>query len=118
MTEYFSRAEMTCKCGCGCCNMDKHFMSKANLAREIADIPFYVISGFRCWKHNQEIGSTSDNHPLGFAMDVRANNSRQRFIILEALIKAGFKRIGIHKTFIHFDDNPNGTPEVAWLYGN
>ncbi len=91
-------------------------MRKANLAREIAGIPFYVTSGFRCWKHNREIGSISDNHPLGVAMDVRADNSRQRFIILEALIKTGFKRIGIHRTFIHFDDNPDGTPEVVWLY--
>ena len=91
-------------------------MRKANRAREIADIPFNVTSGFRCLKHNRQIGSTSDNHTRGFAMDVMANNSRQRFIILEALIKAGFKRIGIHKTFIHFDDNPDGTPEVLWLY--
>ncbi|MEA3280601.1 MAG: D-Ala-D-Ala carboxypeptidase family metallohydrolase [Thermodesulfobacteriota bacterium] len=96
--------------------MNDRFMQKANLARKIANIPFYVVSGFRCWKHNKEIGSTSDNHPLGVAMDVQATTSRQRFIIIDALIKAGFNRIGVHKTFIHFDDNINKTSNVIWLY--
>jgi len=113
---YFSLNELTCKCGCGSCDMDSVFMQKTNLAREIANIPFIVNSGFRCVKHNKDIGSTSDNHPLGVAMDVQAITSRQRFIIINSLIKAGFTRIGIHKKFIHFDNNINNASDVLWLY--
>lgn len=83
-------------------------------ARMIADTPFKINSGYRCPKHNKEVGSTSDNHPSGHGSDIEAKTNRKRIKILTGLIKAGFKRIGIHKTFIHADDMDK--VESCWLY--
>jgi hypothetical protein len=36
--------------------------------------------------------------------------------VVNALLKAGFKRIGVAKTFIHADDSETHDQEVMWLY--
>jgi hypothetical protein len=35
---------------------------------------------------------------------------------LDALFALGIRRIGIAKTFIHFDLDDTKPPKVAWLY--
>lgn len=88
-----------------------------NDAREKANIPFVITSGFRCETHNKnEGGSETSSHPEGFAVDIKAKNSQERFKILEALILAGFTRIGIAKTFIHVDVDPNKPNQMVWVY--
>ncbi len=120
MNKYFSKEELACVC-CGECNMDEGFIEKLTRARIAAGIPFVVDprkggSGYRCWKHNLEVGSASDNHPSGHAVDIKCTDSRSRYKIVKALLDVGFTRIGIHKAFIHVDDNPNQEPEVMWPY--
>ncbi|MBF0227995.1 MAG: peptidase M15 [Desulfamplus sp.] len=110
--KFFQKNEFLCGCGCGkgtFDDMDQELLQKLDLAREIAGIPFVVKfncggSGFRCRIHNKNVGGVDDSqHMLGKAVDIRCGDSALRFIILNALIKAGFKRIGIAKTFIHVD---------------
>ena len=44
-------------------------------------------------------------------------DSRSRFIIISALLSAGFNRIGIASTFIHCDTAEKGkTKNVIWTY--
>ena len=75
-----------------------------NYARSIANIPFVVTSGYRCEQHNKEVdGVENSAHTRGFAADIKAANSTKRFIIVNALLRAGFKRIGVGKTFVHCD---------------
>jgi uncharacterized protein YcbK (DUF882 family) len=96
--------------------MDIDFMIRLDRARREAGVPFIINSGFRCPEHNEEVGSSTQNHPLGVAADISCTNSHHRFLMLDALLLAGFKRIGIHEAFIHVDSNHDAPPEVAWLY--
>ena len=98
----FSLKEFDCPC-CHKNEMKPKFLDKIDDARRLAQIPFIINSGYRCSKHNQEVGSTSDNHPSGMAADIKCTDGLSRFKIVESLIHAGFKRIGVAKTFIHAD---------------
>jgi len=113
MLKHFHISEFACPC-CGECQMNIDTLLRFDKARMIADTPFKMNSGYRCRKHNLEVGSTSENHPSGHAGDIECTESWQRIRILIGLIKAGFKRIGIHKTFIHADDMDK--VESCWLY--
>jgi hypothetical protein len=94
--------------------MEPEFLEKLDEARDIAGIPFVISSGKRCPKHNKEVGSTSTNHTLGVASDIRCTNGPARFKIIKALIEVGFSRIGVAKTFIHCDANM--LPSSIWFY--
>ena len=98
-------------------NMDIKFLHELDKAREIAGVPFVINSAFRTPEHNAKIGgSPNSSHMRGLAVDISVTDSRQRFIILNALIQVGFNRIGIAKTFIHVDMDENKSGEVVWLY--
>ena len=73
-------------------NMDLDFLQQLDEAREYADIPFKITSAYRI------------------------SNSNMRFVVLKALIMAGFTRIGVAKTFIHVDADLDKSQEVAWTY--
>ena len=114
--KYFSKDEFACPC-CGMNGMKQEFADKLDDARGRAGVPFKINSGYRCVAHNKAVGgSLTSSHLDGWAVDIEAKSSRQRFKIIEGLIGAGIKRIGIGKTFIHADDDPDKSPEVAWLY--
>ena len=106
--EYFTREELACPC-CGACEMDEGFVHQLNVAREFAGIPFRINSGFRCEKHNRKVGgSPRSRHPLGQAVDIHAVSSRDRFVILQALLVAGLVSFSIAKTYIHVDSFGEG----------
>jgi uncharacterized protein YcbK (DUF882 family) len=94
--------------------MDAIFLVMVNNAREYAGVPFIINSGYRCEKHNREVGSQSANHPSGKAVDIRATDGPTRGKILKGLYRAGFTRIGIGKDFIHADTMDE--VESCWLY--
>jgi len=100
--------------------MNRATVDKFDRARAIAGIPFIITSGVRTKKHNKEVGGKEDSSHLEsqgcHACDISVPDSRSRFIILRALIKVGFTRIGIGKDLIHADDDPTKDPEVTWLY--
>ena len=110
--KHFDLKEFACKC-CGENKMDEAFLKQLDNARELAGVPFFINSGYRCVNHNKEVGSTSANHTSGKAADISCENSFVRTKILTALILAGFRRIGIAKTFIHVDSMDG---EALWLY--
>jgi uncharacterized protein YcbK (DUF882 family) len=97
-------------------NMDSDFLAKLEQARELANIPFKITSGYRTKEHNAEVGGVpNSSHLIGVAADIAVSNGNERYIILNALIKAGFKRIGIAKTFIHCDTDTSKSNSV-WTY--
>jgi len=80
-----------------------------------AGIPFHLNSAKRCEKHNLEVGGKKKSaHLYGYAFDIAVKNSHEKFIILNALLKAGFKRIGVYENFLHCDDKPDLPQEVIW----
>jgi len=113
---YFKIKEFECPC-CGENLISPTLVSKLNNAREIAGVPFVINSGYRCEKHNKEVGgSPTSSHLKGLAADIKTAGSRNRFKILNALIKAGFTRLGIGESFIHCDIDKTKAQEVCWTY--
>ena len=98
-------------------NMDGDFLQRLDDAREIASIPFKINSGYRTKERNELVGGKpQSSHLIGKASDIAVKDSRERWIILDALIKAGFNRIGIADTFIHVDSDGDKSPNVIWTY--
>ena len=102
--------------------MDSEFLRMLDEARELAGIPFRITSGYRTPSHNAYVGgvqaglkSKGSSHLFGYAADIACNNSSDREIILAAVIKAGFRRVGIANSFIHIDNDPDKNAAV-WLY--
>jgi uncharacterized protein YcbK (DUF882 family) len=62
-----------------------------DMARKYAGIPFIITSGLRTADQNQAIGGISDSaHLKGLAVDLRCNTGHERFIMIPALLSAGF----------------------------
>ena len=94
------------------------FLARLQDARSVAGIPFIITSGYRCPKHNKEIGGKSDSsHLKGIAADILVHTASERFIVTNGLIKAGFVRIGVGQNFIHVDMDVSKTQRLMWLYG-
>tara|TARA_R110002049_G_scaffold30901_1_gene105545 strand:+ start:25 stop:390 length:366 start_codon:yes stop_codon:yes gene_type:complete len=102
-------------------NMDAAFLQMLDDARGIAGIPFNITSGYRSVSRNKLVGGVQNSsHIIGKACDISIKSGSERYIILNALIKAGFRRLGVAKTFIHCDNDSTeqgGTkPNSVWTY--
>ena len=101
--------------------MDKEFLYMLNQARHIADTPFEITSGFRIEADIERLEkqgykvSKNSSHLKGLAADIACESGSERLKIVSALIQAGFKRIGIAKTFIHCDTDSD-KPNSIWTY--
>jgi len=114
--KYFQIEEFACPC-CKKADMKEDFLVMLDKARELAETPFVITSGFRCEKHNREVGGKDNSsHLKGYAADISALTSDKRYKIVYGLISAGFKRIGIGKEFIHADCDPELPKGVIWIY--
>ena len=97
--------------------MQPEFLQKLDEARHIAGVPFIINSGVRSQAWNQRVnGSKGSSHLTGWAADIQATTSNRRYLVLSALIRVGFRRIGIADTFIHVDMDPDKPQNVSWLY--
>jgi hypothetical protein len=112
---YMKPEEFACNC-CGVNGTTQELMNRIDEARGIAGIPFRIHSGWRCDQHNEAIGSTSTVHPDGVAADIHTPDSRSRLKVVDALIQAGFNRIGIGKDFVHGDLSQDKSSFVMWTY--
>jgi uncharacterized protein YcbK (DUF882 family) len=113
--KHFKESEFACKC-CGLNGISLDLVTRLETARELAGVPFKINSGVRCAKHNKAVGgSKSSSHVLKLAVDIACTNDRDRFKIIEALIEAGFTRIGVNGTFIHVDVDSNKN-SAFWFY--
>ena len=133
----FGLDEFACGCGCGEKRISLELVKKLQAARTIAGIPFIIASGARCEDHNRKVGGSPesehvpaympDNHAHGVDIDtdhprlhrMGISNSRARHLILDALRKAGFTRIGIMRGAIHAGDGETvgaKDPDVTWDY--
>ena len=114
---YFQPSEFVCKCGCGggASRMSSGLLDRLDAAREAAGIPFVINSGFRCPAHNRAVGGVPDSaHARGYAVDISCVNSHSRFVMLRALLDAGFRRIELAPTWLHVDCDPDKPQDVAF----
>lgn len=97
-------------------NMKKEFLSKLVKARQIADIPFIIDSGYRSTNHNRIIGGLADSaHLTGQAADIRCLSSIARYKIISSLLLAGFTRLGVYSNFLHVDSDTKKPQNVIWF---
>lgn len=120
-SKYFTTEEASCHCGCGYLKVNDTLLNMLNHAREIANIPFVPRSWCRCEKHNEAEGGVHGSaHTKGLAVDIQAIGSRDRFLVLRGLIKAGFTRIGENEEagFFHVDIDLTKDQDVLFTYGS
>ncbi len=114
---FFRPEEFLCKCGCGAGveRMDPAMLAMLDEARRLAGIPFVVSSAYRCPAHNAAVGGVKDSaHARGHAVDIRCTSSQERFVMLAALMDAGFRRIELAPTWLHVDNDPDKPQDVAF----
>ena len=99
-------------------NMCNDFLAMLDNARDIAGMPFKINSGYRSKHWNDKIlkARIGSSHKKGLAADIHCNGSRDRALIVKALMQVGISRIGIGKTFIHCDVDKQKDQDVIWLY--
>ena len=107
-------------------NMNYTFLEKLDQARGLAGIPFKITSGFRTEAYQDDLTRRgyktakkgTSPHLKGLAADISVKDSRQRYIVINSLLLAGFTRIGIADTFIHVDLSTyeGHRQNVIWTY--
>ena len=119
--KYFKLREFVCNC-CGKSKINRTFVKVLDAARAYSknedgsDIPFIITSGYRCKNHPESKKNPNSSHIKGLAADILVKNSRERAVILAALMNAGFSRFGIGHNFIHVDLDEDKTQGVIWTY--
>lgn len=94
-------------------------LRKLDDARHRAGIAFRVNSGYRTARHNRAVGGVPGSaHTRGYAADIKAPTLEVQRVIVRALREAGFTRFGIYPTWIHVDDDPGKTGNLAWNHRN
>lgn len=102
--------------------MEAELVEMLDTARDIAGFPFIITSGFRTVAYNRDLitrgyaASPKSSHLLGLAVDLAVPNGRKRFLMMEALLDAGFTRFGIGDTFLHVDIDKNKPANTIWTY--
>lgn len=123
MTPHFTKAELTCKCGCGMLP-EQSFMDKVEKLRMSVGFALPVTSAARCPDHNAKVSGTGRTgpHTTGRAIDFGIDGSRA-YAVLSAAIAMGFTGIGVNQkgggSFIHIDDLTSVGPRTrpwVWSY--
>ena len=111
ITDHFNSKEFDCQCGCDAGEISSDLVNKLEKVRVAYGNSMRINSGIRCLDHNRSIGSSdTSSHIIGLAADVGCTDMASRMSLL-ALFGKHFKRMGIHKDFIHVDvdyDKPEG----------
>jgi uncharacterized protein YcbK (DUF882 family) len=106
LSAYFSRSEFVCHC-CGEFRLDPRLLEGLERLRELAQEPVVVQCGYRCARHNREVGGAANSqHLLGKATDIRLPGlSLQRMYELATAAPAfALGGIGIYdRGFLHVD---------------
>ena len=113
---YFKSDEFKCPC-CDIVIVSGWLIHLLNKVRTGLGKPMVVNSGYRCKKHNREVGSFDDSaHRRGTAADIKCTDSVDRFKIIKLAYEVGFKRMGIEGNFIHLDVDEELPQRVLWFY--
>lgn len=112
--------EFECKCSCGANDISMDLVKRLQEVRDVLGEPMKITSGIRCISHNASpgVGGSANSSHLegnGTAVDIACGNSVFRQKLLKAIMPV-MDRVGIAKTFIHCDIDPDKTAGVVWLY--
>ena len=106
LSQHFSRKEFACRC-CGRLELDSRLVEGLEALRALAGVPVVINAGYRCPRHNQEVGGVPDSeHTRGLAADIRLPGlSLQRIYDLAAQVPQFAEGgIGVYDgDFLHVD---------------
>ena len=93
--------------------MQPELLRRLDRMRTYYGRPLRVTSAWR------DVGPNDPpEHEQGFSVDLACANSRARLRMVEAALKAGFRRIGLYTAHCHVGCGPEPLPqEVLWLGG-
>ena len=116
--KYFSESDFEkAEPKCSMKDMNKLFLKKLDIARQVAQQPIVINSAYRSKEYELSKGrSGTSSHTKGIAVDIKAVDSRTRYKIINALLSVGLNRIGIGKGFIHTDMDKEKSSNVIWHY--
>ncbi len=109
LTKNFSKKELQCPC-CGKIEMNNELLQKLQSLRDEVGFSLTINSGFRCAKHNKEVGgSPNSQHLLGKAVDIsiKGLNGEQRHLLLKSAFRLEFHGVGVYSNFLHLDLRKN-----------
>lgn len=111
---HFSPEEFACKC-CGENKIDPELVGLLEDIREATGMPLVILSGYRCPKHNAEVGGQKRSaHMRGKAADVGMPTGSKRYKFLSDALKR-FRRVGIYPGFCHVDIDETLPQPVCWV---
>lgn len=102
LTEDFHLREFECKCGnCPFTLMSVDHVYRLQALRKTLRTPIHILSGYRCIKHNTNVGGEKNSlHMYGLATDIHVNG-------LEPSVVAShckeFEGLGIYDRWVHVD---------------
>ena len=97
--------------------MSEEILHMLDAVRKEYGKPMKINSGYRTEARNKKIGGVKNSsHLRGLAADISCKNSKDRFALVNLLLKAGFKRIGIAGSFIHVDIDKTKSQNLIWGY--
>jgi uncharacterized protein YcbK (DUF882 family) len=102
--------EFACKCSYASCKVTLYssdFIRAYGLSRAEWGKPFLITSGFRCQRHNEDIGGANGSkHALGMAIDISIVDLNEvERARLAKVLRAHFDFVKIYPTFIHAQVN-------------
>ncbi len=122
-SRWFSRAEISCQCGCGYCVPRPEFLELLDALREQVGQPLLVSSFCRCPTHNRRVGGIPESaHVKGMAVDLFCSDDQLRLKLVggwfrlvharnsaraaagQALIPL---RVELGYDYVHFDIDPD-----------
>ena len=104
ITEHFNLIEFQCPC-CHKVLLNPQLVSKLESLRRKTSKPIIINSGFRCSKHNEEVGGVANSkHKLGQAADVRVVDFEQSEFC-ETALEIGFTKAIAYRErgFVHLE---------------
>lgn len=114
----FQPQELACKC-CGHLVLHYDAMAALQKLRDLWKSPITVTSGTRCAKHNNRVGGAKSSlHLTGRAFDLHMPASwtgKHTAGFIYYATHAGFRGIGLYRTWVHFDVGPHRVWEEQGL---
>jgi uncharacterized protein YcbK (DUF882 family) len=96
--------------------LQQALVEKLLYARSLSGTPFVITSGLRTPEQNAAAhGASSSSHVRGWGVDIACTSDVARFLIIRALLAAGFNRIGVYDKHIHADCDPTLPQNVTWV---
>lgn len=105
---HFKESEFRCPC-CGKADIDPELIRRLEILRRLCgNRPIMITSGYRCAKHNAEVGGAHNSqHVKGQAADIKVKISKGKYMDPERVAvkarEAGFTFVKVYPTWTHCD---------------